>query len=103
MRDACVSVVSPRERPSLRPASCQRTARLSCARPSLAAEQIGGERGDPRTDLSAGLASIRGVLEDRRHDPGADVENLVLEAGEQVGIGEVVAKQAVHGLRADLG
>jgi hypothetical protein len=97
MRDACVRVVSPRERPSLRPASCQRTACLSCARPSLA-------RGhDPRTDLSAGLPSIRGVLEDRRHDPGADVENLVLEAGEQVGIGEVVAKQAVHGLRADLG
>jgi hypothetical protein len=64
----------------------------------LVAEQVRGQRSDHGADLSAGLAPVGGTLEDRRHDPGADVQNLLLETGEQLAVGKVLAEQAVDGL-----
>lgn len=66
----------------------------------LVAEEVGRQRGDSRADVMTCLAAFRGALEDRRHDAGADVENLVLEAGEQLGVGKVVAEEAVDRARA---
>ncbi len=49
----------------------------------LVTEQVGGEGSYHRADIGAGLAPVDSALEDGRHDPGADVQDLVLDAGEQ--------------------
>jgi hypothetical protein len=68
--------------------------RRGAAAEKLVPEQVGGERRDPDRDVAAGLAPVGGPLEDRGHDPCADVEDLVLGAGGQLRVGQVVAEQA---------
>ncbi|HUY52712.1 MAG TPA: hypothetical protein VMV92_44595 [Streptosporangiaceae bacterium] len=66
------------------------------------AEQGNREQRDPWADVTADLAAVRGTLEDRPHDISADVQDLLLEAGECRSVGEAVAEQAVDDLRAGL-
>src|SRR5208282_1814477 len=50
-------------------------------------------------DLDLDLSPLFGVLEDRRHHAGTNVENLVLNLGEELTVGEVVAQNPVEGLQ----